>query len=514
MALTDDIGGKTDGRAPVAQGRPAAPGRNGAGTLGRAMGAGLDRVGLRDARLATPVVLYLLAVVLPVHFGLGPLNMTGVRLLLIVLVIPLSINLFAGKYGRVLLTDILFFAHIFWALVALVVNNPGQVVTNIGSTGVEFLGGYLVGRAYIRNAADFVALIRWLVVIAFCLLPFVLVESQTGRPLILEAIRSLPGIDSVRPVNIGGRLGMERVQSVFAHPIHSGLFFSFIFALTFTGMRGVFSNSTRYAATVVSGICTFLALSSGALLALALQLGLLIWAWVFRNSPRKWLLLYGLFALLYVIIDLSSTRTPIRVFMSYATFSAHTAYWRSIIFEWGMVNVWANPIFGLGLNDWVRPSYMVSGSMDNFWLVMAVRYGIPGFLTVAGGWFIGILTIGRRDFGNDTLLLNLRRAWVFCIVGLSFTLITVHIWHTIYSCVFFVFGAGMWLLDAQGQQAPAPAAAGRRREAGTRRDTGPREQAAATADRPEFSALSSREQAGGGSAYTRFAPRPGRGRKD
>ena len=107
--------------------------------------------------------------------------------------------------------------------------------------------------------------------------------------------------------------------------------------------------------------------------------------------------------------------------MSYATFSAHTAYWRSIIFDWGMVNVWANPIFGLGLNDWVRPRYMVSGSMDNFWLVVAVRYGIPGFALLAAGYLIALWKIGRRDFDGDQLLWQFRRAWMFSFIGLTFT---------------------------------------------------------------------------------------------
>ncbi len=426
--------------------------------LGRGIDAGLTRLGLGNARLALPVVLYLLAVVIPIHFKAGPLNMTGVRLLLLVMVIPLAVNLLSGKYGKVLLTDILVFAHILWALLSLAVNNPAQVVTNIGSTGVEFIGGYLLARACIRTPEDFVALIRWLVLITFCLLPFALIESQTGRPLILEAIRSIPGISSVKPVNIGGRLGMERAQTVFAHPIHSGLFFAITFALVFSGMKGLMSPVMRLAAALSAGVCGFLALSSGALLALILQLALIGWAWVFRNMRRKWLLLLGLFVCLYIGIDLLSNRSPIRVFMSYATFSAHTAYWRSIIFEWGMVNVWANPLLGVGLNDWVRPSYMVSGSMDNFWLVMAVRYGIPGFATLAAGYLILLWKVGRRDFDSDPLLLNLRRAWVFCMVGLTLTLVTVHIWHTIYSFVFFIFGAGAWMLQAQPRgAAPAPA---------------------------------------------------------
>lgn len=442
MALSDDISGR--GRRP-----------SGLEKIGHTLQAGLERLGLARARLAAPVAIYLLAVVLPVTFSLGPLKMNGVRLVLIVLIIPLMINLLRGRYGRILPVDILFFAHMAWVTLALAMNNPSQVVTNVGSTGVEFLGGYLLARAYIRNAGDFVSLIRWLAVIALCLLPFALLESRTGRPMIIDAINSIPGISSVKAVNSGQRLGMERAQTVFAHPIHSGLFFSIVFALVFNGMKGVFSTTTRYATAASAAVCTFLALSSGALLALILQLFMILWAGIFRNNVRKWQILLGLFVILYIAIDIASTRTPIRVFMTYATFSAHTAYWRSIIFDWGMINVWANPLVGLGLNDWVRPKFMVSGSMDNFWLVMAVRYGIPGFLLIAAGYLLTLWKMGRRDFSGDPLMLNLRRAWMFCMVGITFVLITVHIWHTVYSFVFFIFGSGIWMLYA-----PAGAAVG------------------------------------------------------
>lgn len=446
MALSEDI--PREGRAGSGLVAPG-PANAGLARIGTTLQAGLEKVGLARARLALPVVVYLLAVVLPVTFSVGPLMMNGVRLLLIVLIIPLLINLLRGKYGRILAVDILFIAHIAWATLALAINNPAQVVTNVGSTGIEFLGGYLLARAYIRSREDFIALIRWLAVIAFCLLPFAVLETQTGRPMILDAIDRIPGVSSLAAVNSGARLGLERAQTVFAHPIHSGLFFSIAFALIFNGMKGVFSPVTRYAIAAAAGICTFLALSSGALLALVLQVFMILWAWSFRNNDRKWQILLGLFVLLYIAIDLASTRSPIRVFMTYATFSAHTAYWRSIIFEWGMVNVWANPWVGLGLNDWVRPGYMVSGSMDNFWLVMAVRYGIPGFLTIAAGYLLTLWQIGRRNFSGDPIMLNLRQAWMFCMAGITFVLITVHIWHTVYSFIFFIFGSGIWMLSVQ-----------------------------------------------------------------
>jgi len=400
-----------------------------------------------SSKLPTPVILYLLTVVIPIGIQVGPLAMTTLRLFLIILILPLMFKLLSGRYGRILLSDIFFSLYVFWTFVSLSANNPSQVVQSVGSTGVEFLGGYLVGRAFIRTPEAFLALCKWLVLLTLITTPFALLETMTGRPLILEAIRKLPGINTLSIVNIEKRLGLERVQAVFAHPIHYGLFCSVAFSMAFVALRNQVRTSMRFLASAIIVGSGLLALSSGAMLAIVLQIGLILWAAIFANIKARWWLLIGLFAFGYVLIDIFSNRSPIRVFMSYATFSAHNAYWRGIIFEWGMKNVWANPIYGIGFNDWVRPWFMHSGSMDNFWLVVAVRYGIPSFAFLSIGYIRSIYLIMRRNFeGNDTLTL-IRLAWVFTFLGLSFTLSTVHIWTNIYSFVFFVFGAGMWLVS-------------------------------------------------------------------
>ncbi|WP_210879741.1 O-antigen ligase family protein, partial [Roseovarius autotrophicus] len=327
--------------------------------------------------LPLPIALYLLIVITPVRFNLGPLLMTGLRLYLILLIIPLVFRLLSGRMGGIFAIDVLFILHIIWMTIALSMNNPDMVVTQFGSVGVEFLGGYLLARAYIRTPESFSALCRWIVMIVVFTAPFAVIESINGRPIIIETINRIPGLFSVSDVQNPPRMGLERAQVVFAHPIHYGLFCSVAMSLCFVALRDQISDFWRYMFSGIILISGFLALSSGALLAIVLQLCLIIWAVLFKGLRWRWWLLVGLFAIAYIIVEVLSNRSAIIVLLSYASFSAHNAYWRSIIFEWGMVNVWANPVFGIGLNDWVRPWYMFSGSMDNFWLVMAVRYGIP-----------------------------------------------------------------------------------------------------------------------------------------
>jgi hypothetical protein len=432
----------------------------------------------RSAPVALPspvVLLYLFCVVIPVGFNLGPLYLTSLRLLLLALVLPLLVQLLSGKFGRLHAVDILFLLHVLWIGVALLANSPSQLATQMGSVGVEFLGGYLVGRAHVRSRAAFLALCYALAIIVLLLMPFALYESQTGRPVIVEMLRKLPGISTVGMVTIEGRLGLERVQASFTHPIHFGIFCSVAFSLCFVALKDVLPFGRRLLFSGLIMLSGFLALSSGALLAMALQVALIAWSIVFARLAWRWWLLVGLFALAYVVIDVFSDRSPIRVFMSYATFSAHNAYWRGIIFDWGIKNIFgdgamgipASPWVGIGLNDWVRPWFMRSGSMDNFWLVMGVRYGVPGFLLLALGYGLAIFHVMRRDFTADPVLAQIRRAWVFTFLGLTFTLCTVHVWTNVYSFVFFMFGAGVWLIaemprGAEGA-APQPLPPGRAR---------------------------------------------------
>lgn len=396
-------------------------------------------------RLAWPVWAYLACIVIPIRFTLGPLQMTGLRLFVLII---LPYLLYRLACERRIALDWLLLLFVGWVFVAMQANTPAQAIEHAGITLLELYGGYAIARCYITSKDHLRALTKALTALILLCLPLALFETFSGRPILVEAITALPGLNSVDIVTIATRLGLHRVQGVFAHPIHFGLFCSTAISLLFIGLSDRVSLLKRSIGAGFVILITFLALSSGAFLSVVIQLFLIGWALVFARLRRKWLWLLAACVAGYVFIDLVSNRTPVRVFFSYATFSAHNAYWRGIIFEWGMINVWDNPIFGIGLNDWVRPHFMHSGSMDNFWLAVAVRYGLPGFGLLACAWVNGLVRVAR----STTAKTPLKTAWMFCMIGLTFTLCTVHVWTAVYSFVFFLFGAGQCL--ANRQQAP------------------------------------------------------------
>ncbi|NVO27990.1 O-antigen ligase domain-containing protein [Donghicola sp. C2-DW-16] len=390
---------------------------------------------------------YLIALFLPLDFQLGPLAMNALRLYLLIVIVPLFVRLVTGHYGRLIATDILFLLHLCFVSLSLAANNPSQLVSATGSASVEFLGGYLVARAAIRDRESFAGFCSFFALLVMLSLAPALVESLTGRALVPEMINKLPFFSASMPFEMDQRMGLNRVLVVFPHPILYGLVCSTAISLVWVGLRNDYAPARKAWESALVTLATFLSLSSGALLAAALQFLLIGWQWILRTVKARWIIFLGLIAVAYVVVDVVSTRSPMRVFLTYATFSAHSAYTRLYIFEWGMVNVWRSPWLGIGLNDWVRPPYM-GGSVDNFWLLTTMRWGIPAFLSLAGSVIYLVIRVALLPLAEGSRISDQRRAWVFTICGLCVTLTTVHVWAGSYSYIAFLFGAGAWFLNA------------------------------------------------------------------
>jgi hypothetical protein len=159
----------------------------------------------------------------------------------------------------------------------------------------------------------------------------------------------------------------------------------------------------------------------------------------------RWRLLFTLMGLTYVGIDLFSNRTPFHVFVSYFTFSAHSAYNRINIWIYGTAEVARHPIFGIGLGDWIRAPWM-SDSMDNFWLLITVRYGVPALLFLLATVFGLVIAAGLRK--NLPLeWRHARHAWAFTLFGISVAAATVHLWNALFVLFMFLVGSGAWMAD-------------------------------------------------------------------
>lgn len=399
--------------------------------------------------MPTAVVLFLVSLLLPMTVYLGPLRLLPHRIYLLIAFLPLVMALLSGRAGRLVLPDYLIAGSTIWAALAVFVSQPGPaVIEPIGILFVEFLGAYLVGRVAIRNAGDFRIFLRVFFGIVLFLLPFAAIEAFLHRNMLREFIPFTgAGIDYQR-------WGLRRAQTVFAHPILYGVFVSTALGLFWYALQPAAGTFKRVAIAILTFCATFLSLSSGAIVSFAVQSICISWDFLFRRTiPRHWKVLTSGAVLLYITLDALSNRTPFHLLLDY-TFSSSTGYYRIVIWRWGIQNVWANPIFGLGLDvgEWERASWM-GRSVDNFWLVLAMQYGLPTLFALAFAIFFIARKLTRMSLASP-MDRACRTGFLVSLAGIVIAGGTVHYWHAMMAFFTFFVGSGVWMITGGAEGTP------------------------------------------------------------
>ena len=418
-------------------------------TVGRPM------QGQADTPTSILPVLLMISLLIPMLIPVGPILLTPHRVFLLLVSVPLALRLLTGQAGPLVLPDYLMIFSTVWASLALAVSEGTGVAAGsnpieaIGIHWIEFLGAYLVGRVAVRSAAGFASFVKAYFLLILILLPFAAIEALTFRPLFLDLFPN-----SISPNAMTARWGMRRAQVAFSHPILFGVFTSTAFGLFWYVLR---PNIVRATGVMAAIAATVFSLSSGALISLTMQSMFIAWEFVTQRISWRWRLFLGLFALFYVAIDLLSNRTPFHVLATYAAFNTGSGYARILIWQWGVENVAKNPIFGLGLDvaNWERP-YWKSSSADNFWLVIAMQFGLPTVIAFATAVLL-ILRGAARATLSDPLARRCQAGFLTTLGGLVIAGGTVHYWHSIMAFSMFFFGAGVWLYTTQAEGASEPA---------------------------------------------------------
>ena len=285
--------------------------------------------------------------------------------------------------------------------------------------------------------------------------PFALVELLTGRQVWAELLAPFGDV-TLRGASSRPRWGMDRVLAGFEHPILFGLFCSVAAANVFYIWRKQVLKAYGYLTFVVA--ITFMSLSSGPLLSVIVQAQLALWDMITRG---KWKLLAVLSAIGYVVIDALSNRTPIIIFIETFTFNSGTAWTRVIQWKYGTAEVLRQPIFGKGLDgNWVRPSWLFTSSIDNYWLVIAFRHGLPGIALLLAAVLAMFFVVVRAKNLSERAA-RYRTGYTIALIGIAFTLATVHIWDAVAVFVYLYLGAGAWFHlvaphDVSGSEDVAP----------------------------------------------------------
>jgi hypothetical protein len=272
---------------------------------------------------------------------------------------------------------------------------------------------------------------------------FTIPESVTGQHLIRQVASALRG--GSFHSDISPRMGLDRAFGSFQHPILYGVFAAGALGPAWYALSQDTRITAGRAARTIGVACAAVAsVSSGAVAVMMVQSIGMTWDRLTRGLVYRWLgLTVGIIGA-YFFVDALSNRSGMRVFLAYLTFSPSTAYGRLVIWEYGSAEVLRNPIFGIGFNDWEHPAWL-SGGVDDFWLLNAMRHGLPGAAALAVAVMSTWWATSREHLNESTALA--RSGWVTCLLGLVIAGWTVHFWNQTFAFFCFWLGAGGWLVS-------------------------------------------------------------------
>jgi len=269
------------------------------------------------------------------------------------------------------------------------------------AVALDLLLPYLIARTTIRTLDD---LRRFLIVLAPAALVIALalpIESVSGNYYVRNLSISIFGRVGELPAVIGKdfRFGLLRAMGPFSHPIMAGLFFASLLPLYwFSGIRG-----WPRIAGLAAGLATFFTLSSAALIGLIVSIGLAVYDYLRKVVTfLSWPLFAIASAMLALTAHIVSQNGLISVIIR-STFNPQTGYYRLMIWEHGSQSVAENPWFGIGYENWARGTGL-SGSVDAFWLVLAMRNGLPAAILLGAlllMLIIGVSASATRSKGID-----------------------------------------------------------------------------------------------------------------
>ncbi len=392
--------------------------------------------GLRLEKIAPPLIL-LAGILTPtgLQAQVGGLLLFPYRVALIVL-LPFLLLQMVRRGTRFNAVDWLILFLGGWTIVSMMANSgilPG--IEDGGRTALDILVSYFIGRVYFAHPD------QWRRFLSVSFLPICVV----GAILLIESVTHRFIVTALFPLHFVPdqqlRMGLMRGLSVFPHQILAGMFFASLFPLYYFAFRGTKGNGHR--ATV--GLFALFAVSSAAILSLLVALALAIYVFVSRLTLKRldWrpIVILGILALL--ALQFGADGGAMRWIVRNLTLDPQTGYFRILIWDFGSASALAHPWLGIGNESYERPVWMLTDSIDNYWLFLAMRFGMPAALAATAAVFCTIALANRAR--RALLPFDPARADVF--VGLIISLFcfwllvwTVALWDNVLSWFYLLLG--------------------------------------------------------------------------
>ena len=208
-----------------------------------------------------------------VPIPLGGINVTPGRFIVMLLFVPALAKLL--KRGRSRVTaDFFAVALAAWMLGSSYLN--GGFTPYVGAEALEFLGAYLVGRAFIFGPSNLQTFVTALKQITIILIALATLDPLFGGNIMLNSFGIIH--------NPEVRLGLVRAASVFEGAERYGTFCAAAAAIFFYSERGV--SRVLYVSLTFFGCA--LSLSSGPYMGLAIVISIFVYDSILKQYPWRW----------------------------------------------------------------------------------------------------------------------------------------------------------------------------------------------------------------------------------
>ena len=396
------------------------------------------------------IAIFFVTLFIPGYMDIG-VRMTPYRLFLIVMMLPTVLRFRNDRLLQITSVDVFMFLAILWITLSLVANHGAARLVYAGSTFLEMFCGYLLGRVFIRSAADYRFFFKCLLVTLVAFAPFALLELVGHQRVLRELadkVLTLP--EAIEHDQV--RFGLMRVMLSFEHALHFGTFCAIGFA------NAYYLSASFLRRTLVCGFIIFMSLlplSSSAILIMVLQVGMIGYDRTFRFLANRWILLAVVTAVGALSFQaLVGTSIPDYI-VNELIISPDGGKARIEQFEYASREVVRNPVFGVGLNEWRKPFWRTA-SIDNFWLVIAVQSGLPALLFFVLAFLMHFQKVAfAKDLDPEET--RIRSGYLIALASILLVLVTYHIWGVIAVFVLLYAGAGAWFYDRSGPPEMFPA---------------------------------------------------------
>lgn len=282
---------------------------------------------------------------------------------------------------------------------------------------------YFFARAAFRSLRDLRLFLLLMLPGLAVMAAVVALESVLHRHLLQPFVGDLVGMRGYYSVD--ERLGLMRSRGPFPHPILAGIFFaSFLPLYWLAGLRG-----WPRVLGIVTTFLSFFTVSSAALLAITISMMLISYNWLSqRYANFSWRMFFILSATVIFALEFGTKSGSFNLIMRYASLNSFSAFNRVLIWRYGTLNVQKNPWFGIGYAEWERPVWMYSGSIDHYWLLLAIQYGLVPPVTLAITTILALLALNRRSMREAYVDKMAIRGLVMALAVFALGIVSVSIW--------------------------------------------------------------------------------------